>query len=103
MMKNIKEGSIKDYKCDGVFVAIGHEPNTKIFSGKLELDEKGYVKTRDVFHDGILEYSTATSVDGVFSAGDVSDYRYRQAVTAAGQGCKAALDAERWLERKKPK
>ncbi|MBI5355665.1 MAG: thioredoxin-disulfide reductase [Candidatus Aenigmarchaeota archaeon] len=102
-MKNIKDGYLKDYECDGVFVAIGHEPSTKIFSGKLELDEKGYVKTRDVFHDGILEYSTMTSVDGVFSAGDVSDYRYRQAVTAAGEGCKAALDAERWLERKKPK
>lgn len=99
-MKNAKDGSVRDYGCDGVFVAIGHEPNTKIFSGQLELDEKGYVKTREVLHGGLVEYETMTSIDGVFAAGDVSDYRYRQAVTAAGEGCKAALDAERWLERK---
>lgn len=100
-IKNAKDGSVSDYSCDGVFIAIGHEPNTKIFSGQLELDEKGYVRTKDVFQDGLVEYETMTSIEGVFAAGDVSDYRYRQAITAAGEGCKAALDAERWLERKK--
>lgn len=102
-MKSNKDGFLTDYRCDGVFVAIGHEPNTRIFSGKLELDEKGYVKTMEVLDSGLIEYSTMTSVDGVFAAGDVSDYRYRQAITAAGEGCKAALDAERWLERKAKK
>ena len=88
-LKDTKTGAVTDYKTDGVFLAIGHEPNTKVFQGQVALDEKGYVK---------LEKHTCTSVEGVFASGDVSDSRYRQAVTAAGTGCAAAIDCERWLE-----
>jgi thioredoxin reductase (NADPH) len=91
-VRNLKTGDISMIPCDGVFVAIGFQPNTSIFRGQVELDEKGYVVSRRV---------TQTSVEGVFVAGDVHDYRYRQAVTAAGEGCKATMDALTYLEEQK--
>jgi thioredoxin reductase (NADPH) len=89
-LKNLKTGATSDVKTDSVFVAIGHQPNTAIFKGQLEMDNVGYLKVKPG--------STYTNIDGVFAAGDVADSVYRQAVTAAGTGCMAAIDAERWLE-----
>jgi len=88
-LKRTDTGEETTLKCDAVFVAVGHEPNTQVFRGQVELDEKGYV---------VVKGETRTSVEGVFVAGDVHDYRYKQAITAAGAGCKAALDAQKYLE-----
>jgi thioredoxin reductase (NADPH) len=89
-IKNLKTGETQTVEAVGMFVAIGHTPNTKFLDGQLETDNKGFIKLKDPFR-------TTTSVEGVFAAGDVADSIYKQAITAAGMGCKAALDAERWL------
>jgi thioredoxin reductase (NADPH) len=84
-----RDGSESEMACDGIFIAIGHDPNTDLFKGKIDMDDSGYI----IVHEG-----SRTSVDGVFACGDAMDKRYRQAITAAGTGCMAAIDAERWLE-----
>ena len=92
-LKAFEGDATKEIKVDGVFIAIGHKPNTDIFAGQLDM-ENGYIKT----HSGLNGNATATSVEGVFAAGDVQDHIYRQAITSAASGCMAALDAQRYLE-----
>jgi len=91
-LRNTKSNEKRDIALDGVFVAIGHDPNTTVFRGKLDMDQNGYL---------IARHGSLTSIPGVFVAGDVQDHRYRQAVTAAGSGCMAAIDAEKFLEEHK--
>lgn len=90
VLKDTLSGDKKEIKCDGIFMAIGHTPNTAIFDAQLELDKNGYIITKPG--------STYTNIPGVFACGDVQDHTYRQAVTAAGTGCMSAIDAEHWLE-----
>lgn len=89
LVGNSKTGDLRQLELQGFFVAIGHQPNTAMFAGQLELDDQGYIKT--------IPGSTRTNIDGVFAAGDVQDHVYRQAITAAGTGCMAAIEAERWM------
>jgi thioredoxin reductase (NADPH) len=90
-LRDTESGEESTLAVQGLFVAIGYKPNTDLFKGQLDLDPRGYCRTLE-------EGETATAIPGVFVAGDVHDHKYRQAVTAAGEGCKAAIDVERWLE-----
>lgn len=90
VLENVKTKEEKKIEVDGFFVAIGHKPNTKLFMGQIDLDDEGYILTK--------ANSTATNIEGVFAAGDVQDHIYRQAITAAGSGCMAAIESERWLQ-----
>jgi thioredoxin reductase (NADPH) len=96
-IRNVQSGQTEDKTLHGVFIAIGHQPNTGIFEGQLKM-EGGYILTKG----GLQGQATMTSIDGVFAAGDVQDHIYRQAITSAGTGCMAALDAQRWLESQDP-
>tara|TARA_Y100000817_G_C16615736_1_gene437247 strand:- start:238 stop:690 length:453 start_codon:yes stop_codon:yes gene_type:complete len=89
-VRNVLNNEVHDFNVSGLFVAIGHIPNTDIFEGQLDLLDNGYIKT--------VSDTSETNIDGVFACGDVQDFTYRQAITAAGSGCMAAIDAERWLE-----
>ena len=93
LLENTQDGSTEEISADGIFIAIGHKPNTDLFKDQLDMDETGYLDVKPG--------STYTNIEGVFAAGDVADKTYRQAVTAAGTGCMAALDAQRWLEEKR--
>jgi len=90
ILENTKNGSLTEVSADGIFVAIGHQPNTSLFKGVIDMDETGYLKVKSG--------STNTNIPGIFAAGDVADKTYRQAITAAGTGCMAAIDAQHWLE-----
>lgn len=89
-LKNVVTGETWVHECEGIFLGIGHKPNTDVFAGQIELEDTGYIKTSKV--------NTYTNIEGVFACGDAQDHVYRQAITAAGSGCMAAIDAERWLE-----
>ena len=91
-LRNTETGEARILPVDGIFIAIGHDPNTKVFRGKLDMDANGYL---------ITHHGSQTNVPGIFAAGDVQDHHYRQAITAAGSGCMAALDAEKFLEAHK--
>jgi len=95
-MKDVRTGKLETYPTQGVFLAIGHKPNTEFLRGIVDLDNKGYVPVRGLMNPG--DYHTATNVPGIFAAGDCVDFQYRQAVVAAGMGCMAALDVQKWLE-----
>lgn len=90
-IKNVQNNETGEVKCDGIFIAIGHKPNTELFRGQIQTDQKGYIMVKD---------GSKTNAEGVFVAGDVYDYIYRQAITAAGSGCRAAIDTIRYLESK---
>ena len=94
-LRNVKTGVEQELGTDGVFIAIGHSPNTELFKGKLTMDSEGYLITKPD--------SAATDIEGVYAAGDVQDKVFRQAVTAAGTGCMAALEAEKWLASHEPR
>lgn len=96
-IKDVKSGKTEDIALQGCFIAIGHSPNTQLFEGQLDMDG-GYIRTRS----GLQGFATQTSIPGVFAAGDVQDHVYRQAITSAGTGCMAALDAQRFLEQEEP-